>query len=83
MRSKGNKEDNSANTPMFIACDNILNQNSCETDILNSLIQAGGNVNDTINVNFVGANYLASIRPLMEASKGNYLDIVKALIENK
>lgn len=70
------------NTAMFIACSDYLNQNNCKTNILNSLIRGGGNVNDTINVSFVGADYLVSVTPLMEASKGKCLNIVKFIVEN-
>ena len=83
LRSKLFAEEDSSYivTPMFIACDHILNQNYCDTDLLESLIKYGGNVNDQIKIRYVGADYSVDRTPLLKASGGKCLKIVKFLVE--
>jgi ankyrin repeat protein len=69
-------------TPMFIACDNTLNQNSCDTSLLKSIIKYGGNVNDKIQIKYIGANYTVYDSPLLKACSGGCLKILKLLVNS-
>lgn len=84
LRSKiGSGKDSSyVDTPVFIACDDILTQKGCNTKVLNSLIKYGGNVNDRIQVRFVGADYVSYETPLLKASGGRCLNVLKLLVES-
>lgn len=84
LKSKIDSEDDSSyvDTPMLIACDDILTQKACNTTLLNSLIKHGGNVNDRIQVRFVGADYLSYETPLLKVSGGRCLDVLKLLVES-
>lgn len=84
LRSRiSNDEDSSyINTPMFIACDDILNKNNCDDNSLASLIKYGGNVNDKIQIKYVGANYKSYDTPLLKACGGRCLEIVKLLVKS-
>ncbi len=77
-----NKDSSYIDTPMFIACNNIITNNLCETSILESMIKYGGNVNDKIRVKYEGANYDVYDSPLLEACSGKCLEIVKVLVDS-
>lgn len=68
-------------TPMFIACDKIINTSSCELTILSLLIHYGGNVNDELEVQYVGNDYKSKETVLMIACKYDCLEIVNALVK--
>ena len=68
-------------TPVLIAVDNSINR-KCDTKILELLIKYKGDINDKIPVQFIGANYKSIRTPLMEASKGDCLSVIKLLLES-
>lgn len=79
---KDNEDSSYYNTPLFIVCNQDLNQQNCNTNILSSLISYGANVNDKIEIEYIGANYKSFRTPLEEACKSKCLLIVKKLIES-
>lgn len=84
LRSKISQEEDSSyvDTPLFIACDNSLIRNSCRLDILKSIIEHGGNLNDKIEIKFKGADYITHRTPLLTACGGSCLEVVKLLVES-
>lgn len=69
-------------TPMFIACNHRYKKNVCNLDVLKSLISFGGNVNDSLEIQFLNADYISYDTPLIEACKSGCLEMVKLLIDN-
>lgn len=79
MRSAKNEGEN---TPMFLACNPIFKRQICDLDVMKLLIDHKGNVNDSLKVQFLNADYIVKYTPLIEACKSDCLDLVKLLVEN-
>lgn len=82
LRSKPKNSSNvEITTPMFIATNDIYNNSNCNTEILESLIKNGGNINDTLSIKYVGADYISTESPLMIAAGSKCIKILKKLID--
>lgn len=82
LRSKP-EDDNTTEitTPIFIATNDIYNKSNCNTDVLELLVEYGGNVNDTLHVKYIGANYIAKDSPLLIAAGSKCKNVLKKLID--
>lgn len=82
LRSQPKDKPNSeVTTPMFIALNDIYNNSKCNTEMLELLVENGGNVNDTLNVKYVGANYIAVETPLMIGAGSKCKKVIRKLID--
>lgn len=80
MRSADGEVD--LTTPMLLACDNIFKRQICDLDVMKLLIDHKGNVNDSVPIQFLNADFVAKKTPLLEACKSDCLGLVKLLVEN-
>jgi ankyrin repeat protein len=67
-------------TAVFVASNKIYTRD-CNTDILELLVQNGGEINDKIDVKYLNSNYITKETPLMIAAKSNCIDLVKKIVE--
>ncbi|WP_437918736.1 ankyrin repeat domain-containing protein [Sphingobacterium sp. LRF_L2] len=70
-------------TPMLLACNHIYRRRVCDLDVLETLIAYKGNVNDSVPKQFLNADYQSLNTPLLEACKGDCLELVKLLVDNR
>lgn len=67
-------------TAVLISCNKIYKRN-CKTNILEILIESGGNINESLEVKYLNSNYKTKITPLMIATKSNCINLVKKIVE--
>lgn len=79
-RSQPSSENIEVTTPVFIAC-NYIYKGNCSSDILEMLIQYGGNINDQLEVRYLNATFITKETPLMIATESDCLYLIKKMVE--